>query len=161
MPLKVNVGLSRKIGESNYGSRGASVNMELELDSSLIGEPAKFQERIRQIYALARTSLNEELNGGGNGPATNGHANGAGTQTTNGHTGNGNGAPPANGQQQGRPATQSQVKAIHAIARNLRLDLTRYLVERHRVNRPEDLDLKTASQVIDALKANDLEGRRS
>jgi hypothetical protein len=36
MPLKLNVGLSRKIGEENYGSRGASVNLELELDAGCI-----------------------------------------------------------------------------------------------------------------------------
>jgi len=47
MPLKLNVGLSRKVGDTNYGSRGASVNVELELESSLVGEPAKLQERIR------------------------------------------------------------------------------------------------------------------
>jgi hypothetical protein len=149
MPLKVNVGLSRKIGESNYGSRGASVNVELELDSSLIGEPAKFQERIRQVYGLVRTSLNDELNGATNGqhsaPAANGNgsANGNGNQQT----------------KRPRPATQSQVKAIHAIANNQRLDLSRYLTEHHRVNRPEDLDIKTASQVIDNLKGNGQEGR--
>jgi hypothetical protein len=150
MPLKVNVGLSRKIGECNYGSRGASVNVELELDSSLIGEPAKFQERIRQVYNLARTSLTEELNGNGHpAPTTPQNDNGS----TNGNGSNGNG-------QRTRPATQSQVKAIHAIANNQRLDLTRYLADHHHVNRPEDLDIKTASQVIDDLKSNGQEGRR-
>ena len=145
MPLKVNVGLSRKVADANYGSRGASVNVELELDSSLIGDPAKFQERIRQVYGLVRTSLNEELNGNGQPAAANGSVNGNGTQ--------------ANGQRTNRrPATQSQVKAINAIARNQRLDLARYLAERHNVNRPEDLDLKTASQVIDNLKGNGQEG---
>jgi hypothetical protein len=28
--MKLNVGLSRKVGEPNYGSRGASVNLELD-----------------------------------------------------------------------------------------------------------------------------------
>jgi len=32
MAVKVNVGFSRKIGEAHYGSRGASVYVELELD---------------------------------------------------------------------------------------------------------------------------------
>src|SRR5262245_34047072 len=72
MPLKANVGLSRKVADNNYGSRGASINIELELDSSLIGEPAKFQEKIRQVYGLARTALSEELNGhANNGNGTN------------------------------------------------------------------------------------------
>ncbi len=158
MPLKVNVGLSRKVADTNYGSPGASVNVELELDSSLIGEPQKFQDRIRQLYGLVRTSLNEELNGGGDG--ANGHTNG--TPQTNGNGSNGNGSN-GNGGQQGngqrpRPITQSQVKAIHAIARNQRLDLFRYLSEHHHVNRPEDLNIKTASQVIDALKGKAEEG---
>ena len=34
--IKLNCGFSRKVGEANYGSRGASVNLELEIE--LIGE---------------------------------------------------------------------------------------------------------------------------
>ena len=36
MPMKLNVGVSRKIGLPDYGSVGASCNLELELDSSLL-----------------------------------------------------------------------------------------------------------------------------
>ncbi|MCE9607598.1 MAG: hypothetical protein K8U03_22145 [Planctomycetia bacterium] len=32
--LKLNVGFTKKIGEANYGSRGATVNPELELNSA-------------------------------------------------------------------------------------------------------------------------------
>ena len=42
--LKLNVGLSRKIGEANYGSRGASVNLEVELESGLVTQPEQLQE---------------------------------------------------------------------------------------------------------------------
>jgi hypothetical protein len=61
MPLKTNIGVNRKIADNNYGSRGASVNLEIELDSSLIQEPERLQERIRQVFRLAQQSLDEEL----------------------------------------------------------------------------------------------------
>src|SRR5476651_698827 len=98
MPLKLNVGASRKMTDNNYGSRGASVNVELELDSSLVAEPGKLQDRIRQIFGLARTALAEELNGGGNGNSSKPVA------------GNGNGTAALTNQPR-RPATTSQCKA--------------------------------------------------
>jgi len=62
MPVKLNIGLSRKVGEANYGSRGASVNLEVEIDSGVISDQQRFQERVRSLYAMARRSVNEELN---------------------------------------------------------------------------------------------------
>ena len=62
--LKLNVGLSKKVGAPNYGSRGASVNLELEVEAGLVNQPDKLQERVRQLFRLARTSVDEELNGG-------------------------------------------------------------------------------------------------
>jgi hypothetical protein len=157
--LKLNVGLNRKVGEANYSSRGASVNLELELDSGLIDDPAKLKERIRQLYGLVRTALAEELNGGnGNGhPASSGDAKSAGKQTGNG---NGHSAAPATGQRNGgqRQATQSQVRAIHAIARSRQVDLTHLLQDRYQAARPEDLSIKLASQLIDELKSSDGQG---
>ena len=47
--LKLNAGFSRKVGEPNYGSRGASVNVELEVESNLIGDPDALKRRIRQL----------------------------------------------------------------------------------------------------------------
>ena len=143
MPLKLNIGASRKVADQHYGSRGASVNLEIELDTSLVKEPAKLQEKIRYLFSLARQSLAEELNGKSNPPNPtndNGHANG-----------NGNGTPPRGGGQ--RQATQSQVKAIHAIARNRRIDVAQFLNERFHVSRPDDLTIKEASKAIDELKA--------
>ena len=69
--------------------------------------------------------------------------------------GNGNGTPRTGNQRQ---ATQSQVKAIHAIARNRRIDITQFLNDRFHVSKPDDLSIKDASKVIDELKAE--EGRQ-
>ncbi len=103
MPLKTNVGVSRKVADNNYGSRGASVNLEVELDSSLIQEPERLQERIRQLFRLAQQAIDEELSrqqaGGTASHATNGTANGQTAQAspngTNGHaTSNGHAQSP-------------------------------------------------------------------
>jgi hypothetical protein len=103
MPIKLNCGLSRKVADQNYGSRGASINVEMEVESSLAGNPTALKDRIRRIFGLVRDSLNEELNGAGNS-----QARPAGASTG---TGNGQKAAPA------RAATQSQVRAIAAIAK--------------------------------------------
>lgn len=152
MPMKLNVGLSRKVGEPNYGSRGASVNLELELDSSLVGEPERLRDRIRQLYQLAKASVDEELNGNGHHPSERGGDGSdgfdryrvAGNGNGNGHSGNGHGP---------RRATSSQVKAIHAIAGRNRIDVTRLVQDRFSVQRPDDLSISDASTLIDELKA--------
>ena len=61
MPLKTNIGVSRKVADNNYGSRGASVNMEVELDSTLINDPERFHDRVRQVFRLAQQAIDEEL----------------------------------------------------------------------------------------------------
>ena len=50
MPLRLNVGASQKVSDERYGSRGASVNLDVELDSALVMDPAKLQERVRQLF---------------------------------------------------------------------------------------------------------------
>ena len=48
MPMKLNVGLNQKRGEPNYGSRGASFQVEVEIDSSVAIDPRRLRERARQ-----------------------------------------------------------------------------------------------------------------
>lgn len=154
MPLKLNAGLSRKVADGHYGSRGASVNVELELDSGIIAEPVKLQDRIRQLFTIVRTSLAEELNGNGSGHTpSNGKDNGQ-TKSAPPANGNGNGS---SGNGGARRSTQSQCKAILAIARNRRIDVAQFLNERFHVSRPDDLTIKDASVAIDQLKGD--EGR--
>jgi hypothetical protein len=126
--------------------------LKTELDSGLAGDPAKLQERIRQLYSLVRTSLVEELNGG------NGHSGNG--ESPHPPPSNGNGAHHSNGlaSQQPRAATQSQVKAIFAIARSQRRDLGTFLYERFQVRKPEELSLKEASNLIDEMKSAQVGG---
>jgi len=145
MPLKLNVGLSRKVGEPDFGSRGASVNLEIEIDSGAVGEPERLQQTIRRLFGLAKQSITEELQGhhavpgsnNGHNPLTNGHA-----QANGSHRRSAN-----------RFATPAQVKAIRTIASRQGIDLADELHTRFGVDHPQDLTLAQASQLIDGLKS--------
>ena len=137
MPVKLNIGLSRKVGEANYGSRGASVNLEVELESGIVGDPPRFKERVQSLYGLARRSVEDELDlTSGQAAAKPPARNGAGTPM---------------GQQRGT-APQSQVRAISAIARRCRLDPKSLARERFGLTCLEGLSIRDASSLIDDLK---------
>ncbi len=62
MPMKLNVGVSQKVGQPNYGSVGASCNLEMELDASLIEKDLDgFHARIRAAYVAAHQAVHDEL----------------------------------------------------------------------------------------------------
>ena len=63
MSLKASIGFSRKVGEPHFSSRGASVHLELELDTTLLEQPTRLLERIHDAFELARTAVDAELNG--------------------------------------------------------------------------------------------------
>ena len=141
--LKLSTGFSRKVGEPNFGSRGASVNLEIEIDSALIADPDQLHGKIRQLFALAKDSVDEELNGRGrDGEHQSGHAGSS----------NGNGDHHRQNDRNGRRATASQVRALFAIASRERIDLPQLVQERFQVDRAEDLSLRDASTLIDDLK---------
>ena len=143
--LQLNVGFNKKIGEANYGSRGASVALELELESGLIAEPDKLKQRIQQLFAMAKAAVDEELNGNA---ASNG----------NGHANNGNG----HCRDGTRKATASQARALHVIADRQRVDLAGLLRQRFGVDTAGELTITEASALIDELKTavNGAGGRR-
>ena len=130
MSLKLSIASSRKVGEPNYGSRGAIVGLEMEVDAGLIDHPRQLHERIRRLFRMAKQSVDLELSG----------------------------IPPSGRQNVDqnaarRPATARQIRAIQAIAGRQNLDLSEELVRRVGVERPEDLSIVEASQFIDAMKA--------
>jgi len=154
MPLKTNVGVSRKVADNNYGSRGASVNLEVELDSALIQEPERLQERVRLVFRMAQQAVDEELSRqstpnsqeNGHATATNGNGNGR-------HNGNGNGHATQR-RSNARRATASQARALRAIADRQGLDLATLLQGRFGVQEPEDISITEASGLIDELKSS-------
>jgi hypothetical protein len=62
MGLKLNVGISRKVGQPDFGSLGATCNLELELDGTLLErDPPALQARIREAYQAAQQAVQDEL----------------------------------------------------------------------------------------------------
>jgi hypothetical protein len=134
MPLKLNVSLSRKISQANYGSRGANVGVELELDSGIVRKPDQLHLRIRQLFDLARAAVDEELRGDNGQMSANAEANG-------------------NVRRDNPPATAAQLRAVRAIAKHQRVNLADVLRDEFGVTKPEDLSMRQASTLIDLLKA--------
>ncbi len=62
MPLKLNVGISKKVGLPGYSSLGASCHVEVELDQSLVfDDPEGFQERVKKAYNACSRAVTNEL----------------------------------------------------------------------------------------------------
>lgn len=135
--LKLNAGFSRKVGESNFGSRGASVNVELELESHLISDPDGLRKRIDGLFDLARRSVDDELNR----PTPSNHQSQSNDQSNS-----------SNGNRPVRYATQSQIRAIHAICQRIQRDPAQEASQRFRVSDVAELTIQEASSLIDELK---------
>ena len=156
--LKLNAGLSRKIGQPDYGSRGAMVNVEIELPTEVLKDAEKLRRQVRGVFETLRAAVDEEL-GVTPGPTIDPREerrrptadvrrNGAG-HGGNAHTPNGDGYA-ANGRG-GLPCTEKQVRALHAVSRRAGADLTAEL-RRSGVTTAEELSRRQASEMIDGLK---------
>ena len=167
MPLRLNVGVSKKLGLPEYSSVGASCNLELEVDPMLIHNDLDgLHEQIRGAFITAHQAVNDELarlqgqtmtSRASPAPAVNGTGHRNGTEAhPHGATVRSNGASPRTNGAGGRPpkpATANQVRAIVSIARRQHADLEGLLRDEYGVERPEELSLADASRFIDQLKA--------
>ena len=146
MPVKVNIGLSKKVGLPYYGSLGASAHVEFELDGGYDnGSTDKFQDAVRRAYAACRQAVEAELTVKEQcpGPQSRGQHQSLATNRVANQTNPGT---------QTRGATTSQVRAIYAIANRNGVALAGVL-EQFSVSRPDELSIRDASSLIDQLKS--------
>ena len=156
MAVTLSVGLQKKVGLPDYGSFGASCHVEFEIDRCLIDQDLDgFHQKVADAFAACRQAVNDQLapQPEHSSPNGNGHAGNNSSRNGHAHT-NGNGA-----RQEVGSATQSQVRAIFAIARREQVDPATVVRERFNVQRPEDLTIREASTLIDDLKRGAVEVR--
>jgi hypothetical protein len=172
MPATISVGLNRKVGEANYGSRGGSVTVEMEIDAATLSDPAAFRARVQTLYAMARSSLAEELARGDDNPASPDAVQPQPSQPSTvpsdrfetrpqAHTppvapnsaDNARGAATAARSTSERLATQSQVRAIYAIGKRQQIEPRDVVRERFGRKSPDELTVRQASQLIDELNS--------
>ena len=158
MAVILSVGLQKKVGLPDYGSLGASCHVEFEIDRSLIDHDLDgFHQKVAGAFAACRQAVNDQLaqESGHSSPNGNGHAGNNSNRNGYSHAnGNGNGTRHEVG-----TATQSQVRAIFAIAKRQRVDPANLVRERFNVERLEDLSIREASTLIDDLKRGAIEVR--
>ncbi len=133
MSLKLSITSSRKIGQPNFGSRGAVVGLELEVDPNLLERLPQLHRRIAKLFAVAKHAVDRELT-----LAKRDALNSPESDTA---------SVPA------RLATVRQVRALFAIANRHAIDLHAELQTRLGVSRPEELTRDQASGLISALSS--------
>jgi len=174
MPLKVNVGLSKKVGLPDYGSLGASCHVEYEAEASLLHTDLEtFHRQVKNAFIACKQAVQDELyrnqtaeqapqagagehNGISQSPGPNGNGQFRNNGNSNGPARNGQAASASNNGQRrsnGRKATASQVRALEAISHRLQFDLNRWLYEKYGLRMASDLTISDASHAIDELNS--------
>ena len=158
MPLKLCVGLTRKVGLPAYGSLGASCQLEVELDPHLaFSDVPTLQQRIRYLHGICRQAVEEELALRQESLATDQRSVDSRLQETNGEAAD---HPPADQEaERGARASQRQMDYVLQLARQLPAvgvaglpRLAQHLFQKT----PAELTCLEASSLIDVLK--DLRG---
>jgi hypothetical protein len=170
--LRLNVGTNRKIGQPDFGSAGASCNLELELDTALFQDLDGLQQVVRRAYAACNQAVNDELSRLTHHDGRQHHDAGQTHDQTHEPTPEPvveiRTTPAINGatvtriqpaqfttQPSPRPATTSQVRAIRAICSRRKIDLVALLRDRYGIQTADELGIRQASALIDELKSDE------
>ena len=142
MAMKIHVGLQKKVGQPNYGSLGASCQIEFEMDSTLLESNMDgFHDRVNGAFMACRQAVNLQLRQQESERAV--------ESTTSIQKQLPERRPET---QRSGTVTPNQLKAIYGMARRQRIDLQKLLHERFDRYVPEDLTIREASELLDELK---------
>ncbi len=140
--IRLNVGLSRKIGQANYGSKGGSVNLEVEVADL---DHDKLKESIHRLFNLAKVSLEEELGAEGqevhDKPVVQVSVKPEGQTLQEGVTAH------------GRLVTGKQLSFLQTLARTQRRNLEKECLQDYETY-PERLTSKQASSLIEKWRSS-------
>jgi len=159
--LRLNVGTNRKIGQPDYGSAGASCNLELELDTGLFQDLEGLQQVVKRAYAACNQAVNDELARIAHHTTSQPHTQPQEVievRTSPAITGASVNRLPAaqfTNQPSPRPATASQVRALRAICARRKIALVGLLRERFGLTTADELGIRQASALIDELKSDE------
>jgi hypothetical protein len=168
MPLRLNVGLTKKVGLPAFGSIGATCHVEVELDANLLHDPENFQRHVRHAFSVCTQAVADELSRQTASQSATPETNAAPpvppasapistpaapvpTPRVHGH-GNGNGSSNGNGHQ----ASAKQLEYVSQLARQIKgLGVRRLEAITVRMfNKPlVSLTSLEASSLIDTLKS--------
>jgi hypothetical protein len=160
MSIKVILGVNRKIGQPNYGSRGANCQVEFELAAPLdLDDASRFQTSVRQAYRACRLAVLQELQGesASRESGTNGVVQGNAVRMSRPEQ-NGDPTDSRSGRSTGplprpdRPATANQLNAIRIIASRYEVDVDSILQDQFGVSDTAKLTTRLASRLIERLQ---------
>lgn len=148
MTTRLSVGITRKVGQPNYGSACATCQLEIEIDNTLMNDHSDtLTERIRRTFDVCRREVETEL-------LQHASSQPVEPRTVNGHSnGHVSNSMPKTSQSRSRPATDAQIRAIHAIASKANVRLASELDAEFGVGSPQSLTLQQASEMIEKLKS--------
>lgn len=160
--LKLNAGISRKVGLPNFSSASASCHIEAELDSTLLNDVAGFQIVVQRAYQSCEQAVADQISRLTSPDQPLNEPQPVQHEVTEIRT-----SPAYRGAKiyhptttsdtkpSPRPATTSQVKAIRAICARRHIDLVSLLRDRYGLTTADELGIREASNLIDDLKSDE------